>query len=66
MGGEVERDKMVEFSWELSMAELKVELKSNIIPIGRITRGIHYHRALLYKVRAISLFSFDGRVLVPN
>uniref|UniRef100_H2YZ58 Armadillo repeat-containing protein 3 n=1 Tax=Ciona savignyi TaxID=51511 RepID=H2YZ58_CIOSA len=50
MGGEIDRGKMSDFSWELHIAELKFDLKSNIIPIGKIQCGIHYHRALLYKV----------------
>ncbi|XP_078488851.1 armadillo repeat-containing protein 3 isoform X5 [Ciona intestinalis] len=52
MGGEIDRGKMSDFSWELHIAELKYDLKSNIIPIGKIQYGIHYHRALLYKVLA--------------
>ncbi|MBN3313662.1 ARMC3 protein, partial [Atractosteus spatula] len=50
MGGDVERDKLHEFSWELHLSELKYELKSNIVPIGKIKKGIFYHRALLFKV----------------
>ena len=50
MGGEIERGKLMEFSWELHISQLKVDLQSNIIPLGKIERGIHYHRALLYKV----------------
>lgn len=50
MGGEIDRTKLCEFSWELHVSELKFELQSNIIPIGKIQRGIHYHRALLFKV----------------
>ena len=50
MGGEIDRGKLMEFSWELHLSQLKVDLQSNIVPIGKIERGIHYHRALLYKV----------------
>ncbi|XP_071838441.1 armadillo repeat-containing protein 3-like [Apostichopus japonicus] len=52
MGGSIERGQLSNFSYELSISQLKYELKNNIIPIGRIDRGIHYHRALLYKVLA--------------
>lgn len=57
MGGEVEKERMSEFSWELHLSELKYELKSNIVPIGKIQRGIYYHRALLFKV-VIEVYSF--------
>lgn len=50
MGGEIERGKLMEFAWELHVAEIKFELQSNIIPIGKIKRGTFYHRALLFKV----------------
>lgn len=52
MGGAIERGQLSNFSYELSISQLKYELKSNILPIGRIDRGIHYHRALLFKVLA--------------
>ncbi|XP_038051297.1 armadillo repeat-containing protein 3-like [Patiria miniata] len=49
MGGSIERGQLSSFSYELSISQLKYELKSNILPIGRIDKGIHYHRALLFK-----------------
>ncbi|XP_033637394.1 armadillo repeat-containing protein 3-like [Asterias rubens] len=49
MGGAIERGQLSNFSYELSISQLKYELKSNVLPIGRIDRGIHYHRALLFK-----------------
>ncbi|NWT10192.1 ARMC3 protein, partial [Vireo altiloquus] len=52
MGGPVEKEKLHNFSWELQMSELEFELKSNIVPIGRITKGTFYHRALLFKAIA--------------
>lgn len=58
MGGEVERAKLMDFSWELPVAEMKFELQSNIIPIGRIRKGTFYHRALLFKV----VLSYIGQV----
>lgn len=50
MGGEVEMEKLHEFPWLLHLSELKVELQSNVIPIGLIRRGFYCHRALLFKV----------------
>ncbi|XP_029444566.1 armadillo repeat-containing protein 3 isoform X2 [Rhinatrema bivittatum] len=52
MGGPVKKDKLHEFSWELHISELKLELQSNVIPIGKIKKGIFYHRALLFKALA--------------
>ena len=39
-------------SHELHIAQLKADLKSNVIPIGFVKRGIFYHRALLFKTLA--------------
>uniref|UniRef100_UPI00358EB7ED armadillo repeat-containing protein 3-like n=1 Tax=Myxine glutinosa TaxID=7769 RepID=UPI00358EB7ED len=50
MGGPV--TTLSEFTWELHCSELKQELNSNVIPIGKIQKGIYYHRALLFKVLA--------------
>lgn len=50
MGGSVDRESLSTFSYELPIGQLKVELNSNIIPIGKIQTGIYYHRALLFKV----------------
>ena len=55
MGGPIERGQLPNFSYELSISQLKYELKSNVIPIGMIEKGIHYHRALLFKVSDILL-----------
>ncbi|XP_077879446.1 armadillo repeat-containing protein 3 isoform X1 [Ictidomys tridecemlineatus] len=52
MGGKIAKDKLPDFSWELHISELKVQLKSNVIPIGYIKKGIFYHRALLFKALA--------------
>ncbi|XP_069770712.1 armadillo repeat-containing protein 3 isoform X2 [Narcine bancroftii] len=52
MGGPIEKELLHEFLWELHIAELKYELRSNIIPIGKIQKGIYYHRALLFKALA--------------
>lgn len=50
MGGPVGRDELVNLGHELEINEIKYELKSNIIPLGKISLGIYYHRALLFKV----------------
>lgn len=50
MGGAVELEKLHEFSWVLHLSELKFQLRSNLIPIGLIRKGIYCHRALLFKV----------------
>ncbi|KAJ8375062.1 hypothetical protein SKAU_G00056420 [Synaphobranchus kaupii] len=52
MGGAVDREKLHHFLWELHLSELKLELQSNIIPIGKIKKGTFYHRALLFKALA--------------
>ncbi|XP_040519388.1 armadillo repeat-containing protein 3 isoform X3 [Gallus gallus] len=52
MGGAIERDKLHDFSWELHISEIEFELKSNIVPIGKVKKGTFYHRALLFKVIA--------------
>ncbi|XP_038654038.1 armadillo repeat-containing protein 3 isoform X2 [Scyliorhinus canicula] len=52
MGGPLCKEKLHEFTWELHIADLKFELKSNVIPIGKIQKGIYYHRALLFKALA--------------
>lgn len=59
MGGDVERSDLTNFSFELHISELKTELASNVIPIGRIKCGIYYHRALLFKVTKLSSSSQD-------
>ncbi|KAK3779638.1 hypothetical protein RRG08_040361 [Elysia crispata] len=52
MGGRIERGQVANFSWELPLSQVRFELKSNVIPIGRMKAGIHIHRALLFKVLA--------------
>ncbi|XP_008061832.1 armadillo repeat-containing protein 3 isoform X2 [Carlito syrichta] len=52
MGGKIQKEKLPDFSWELHISELKFQLKSNVVPIGHIKKGIFYHRALLFKALA--------------
>lgn len=49
MGGPVPKDEIATFSFELPISQLKYDLNSNVIPIGKINAGIYYHRALLFK-----------------
>ncbi len=49
MGGSIVEGKVNEFSFKFQLYELKVALKSNVIPIGKITQGTFYHRSLLFK-----------------
>ena len=50
MGGPILKDDVAKFSFELPVSELKHDLNSNVIPIGKVESGIYYHRALLFKV----------------
>ncbi|XP_033118258.1 armadillo repeat-containing protein 3-like isoform X2 [Anneissia japonica] len=52
MGGSIERGQLSSFSYELPISQLKYDLQSNVIQIGKVTTGIHYHRALLFKALA--------------
>ncbi|XP_033742747.1 armadillo repeat-containing protein 3-like isoform X4 [Pecten maximus] len=52
MGGSIEKGQLTNFSWELPIGQIKFELKSNVVPIGKIKTGIHIHRALLFKALA--------------
>ncbi|XP_067661533.1 armadillo repeat-containing protein 3-like [Haliotis asinina] len=52
MGGAIEKGQVTNFSWELPLSQIKFELKSNVVPIGKIKAGIHVHRALLFKTLA--------------
>ncbi|NXN81766.1 ARMC3 protein, partial [Bombycilla garrulus] len=52
MGGCVEREQLHNFFWELDLSKIEFELKSNVVPIGKIRKGTFYHRALLFKVIA--------------
>ena len=51
MGGACEKGWLQSFNYELHISDIKHELNSNLIPIGRVKSGIFYHRALLFKVR---------------
>ncbi|KAI9141127.1 armadillo-type protein [Paraphysoderma sedebokerense] len=50
MGGPVKKERYRDLGYNLQISELKMALKSNVIPIGMIKAGTFYHRALLFKV----------------
>ncbi|XP_047205192.1 armadillo repeat-containing protein 3 isoform X2 [Girardinichthys multiradiatus] len=52
MGGAVAIETLHQFQWVLHHSELRFQLKSNVIPIGLISKGIYCHRALLFKCLA--------------
>jgi hypothetical protein len=49
MGGPVSPEKYGDFNYKFKIAEMKQTCKSNVLPIGQITHGTFYHRALLFK-----------------
>lgn len=52
MGGAISLRELPNFGFELALTELKISLGTNVVPIGLVTKGIYYHRALLFKVLA--------------
>jgi len=56
MGGEVEKGNLAIFSWELPISEIKQQRQSNVLPLGLVTVGIFYHRALLFKVCSVMMY----------
>ena len=50
MGGKIAPDDIATFGYEVAMNQLKAELHSNVVPIGRIRKGVHAQRAFLFKV----------------
>ncbi|CAF1511372.1 unnamed protein product [Adineta ricciae] len=52
MGGVIALDDITTFGYEVSMIQLKAEIHSNIVPIGRIRKGIYAQRAFLFKILA--------------
>ena len=51
MGGPVAKDDIALFSFELPISQLRHDLDSNVVPIGKVQTGVYYHRALLFKVK---------------
>jgi len=50
MGGIISPDDVTTFGYEVAMIQLKAEIHSNIVPIGRIRKGVYAQRAFLFKV----------------
>lgn len=44
--------KIADIGFKVHITTLKMELNSNVIPVGRIKHGTFYHRALLFKALA--------------
>lgn len=51
-GGAVDRDKVQSFRCDLHIGQLRVQFRSNVIPLGYVQAGEHAQRALLFKVLA--------------
>ncbi|KAJ3092224.1 Armadillo repeat-containing protein 3 [Physocladia obscura] len=49
MGGAIEPANLNEFTYKFKITELKMKSDTNVLPIGQITCGTFYHRALLFK-----------------
>ena len=64
MGGPVGRDEIVNLGYELAINETKYELKTNIIPLGKIVLGTYYHRALLFKVQLYKIIFIIFGILI--
>lgn len=50
MGGAIDPDNLSSYNYKFKISEMKLKLGSNVIPVGQITQGTFYHRALLFKV----------------
>ncbi|KAF7258558.1 hypothetical protein EG68_03800 [Paragonimus skrjabini miyazakii] len=51
-GGSIKREHFAAFRHELSTAELRCKINSNVVPLGCIKLGGHLHRSLLFKFLA--------------
>ena len=49
-GGSIEKSKLYEFGYELSIVQLKRSKLSNVLPLGCIKKGLYRERALLFKL----------------
>lgn len=62
MGGEIATEDVATFGYEVALNQLKAELRSNVLPIGRIRKGVHAQRAFLFKVKSKNVFKFSSDV----
>ncbi|KAI9203366.1 armadillo-type protein [Polychytrium aggregatum] len=49
MGGPIDVDRLSEAPYKFKITQTKLKLGTNVLPIGSISQGIFYHRALLFK-----------------
>lgn len=49
-GGSIEKSKLYEFGYEISIVQLKRSKLSNVLPLGCIKKGLYRERALLFKL----------------
>ena len=49
-GGLITKSEIVEFGYEMAIVELKRSQNSNVIPLGKIKKGLYRERALLFKI----------------
>ena len=49
-GGSIEKSKLCEFGYEISIVQLKRSKLSNVLPLGCIKKGLYRERALLFKL----------------
>jgi hypothetical protein len=64
MGGPIGKEEIINLGYELAISEIKYEMKSNIIPLGKVQLGTYYHRALLFKVRIFFIFYYYVMYLI--
>nr|CAH8849982.1 unnamed protein product [Trichobilharzia regenti] len=58
-GGAISKDEQITLRNELSIAQLRCQLNSNLIPVGLIKQGSFLHRALVFKF-------FADRIGLPS
>ena len=62
----MEKGSLANFSWELPISEIKQQRQSNVLPLGSVTIGIFYHRALLFKVCTVMLYDVVTFMFICN
>ena len=50
LGGLITKSEIVEFGYEMAIVELKRSQNSNVVPLGKIKKGLYRERALLFKI----------------
>ena len=55
-GGSIEKSKLYEFGYEISIVQLKRSKLSNVLPLGCIKKGLYRERALLFKLICDQIF----------